>query len=375
MTSRSEEYYELYLQLGTYSAVARELNVDESSVRESLQRREAREKADPALRRGMDKLGMETPPSGGWIKTTKPDDDGNLYSYYVRGTPAAVASAQARIDGMADVFRSVPAVKLERLSSAPKGTAGLVGFIPMNDVHAGAYAWSAETGYGDWDLDIAVTRLKRWAGDLIAKMPTCAECILFFNGDMLHANDGKGMTPHSGHILDTDTRHAKVIDATTSAMIVVADMAAQKHGHIRVVIKRGNHDPEAYLALLQGMKWRYIDQKNVTVEEDPSPYWHYQFGKVFLFGHHGDRVQTKDLILKVSRDHRDEYGRSTFCYGWTAHLHKNDRDTIHGVKVERASCITEPDAHGAAWGNSAEMVAVIYHPDRGEVERYTRRNW
>ena len=33
------------------------------------------------------------------------------------------------------------------------------------------------------------------------------------------------------------------------------------------------------------------------------------------------------------------------------------------------------DAVAVLMGNSAEMLAVVYHPERGEIERYTRRNW
>jgi transposase-like protein len=368
-TRRGDEYFEAWERLHNYTAIAKEFGVDESTVRKSVKRRLEAQGADPAIARGMAAVGLETLPNGGWVKSTKPDDNGLLYSWYV--SPQREAEAADKAATMADLMRSIPAVKLKTTSE--RADVGKLGFIPLNDLHAGAYAWAPETGYVDWDIALAVTRLQDWVGTLVARMPVCDEVVLFYNGDTLHTNGEDPFTPASKHVLDKDGRHFKVIDMTASAIITTADLAAQKHGVVRLVIKRGNHDEDSYLALLLAAKWRYAEQPNVIVEEDPSPYWLYTWGEVMLFGHHGDRVKPDQLVMKMAADHPEVWGSTKHRVVWTAHKHHREMKQMLGATWEQASCLTAPDAYGAAWGSHALAQAVIYHKERGEIERYTVR--
>lgn len=370
--TKTDQYAEDYAVLGSYTAVARKHGVGESTVRHMLKRRAEREGVDPLVDSSMEYLGLDTVPHGGWIKSQTPDENGNLYSWYVK--PRTVeeeerkASLQASLD---DTFRNIPAVRLPK----PRETAAKdqLGFIPLNDLHGGLYAWGEETGYGDWDLSLATERLEGWVGQLVAKMPACQECILYFNGDTLHANGNDPFTPASKHVLDVDTRQFKVVDAIATSIITATDLAAQKHGHVRLVIKRGNHDEDAYLALLMAAKWRYREQDNVTVDLDPSSYWVYPFGKVLLFGHHGDKRKPQELVMKMMSDHREVFGKCKHAYLWTGHLHERAVKMFYGVQWEQASCLTEPDIFGAAFGSNAEARAHIYDAERGEIETYSVR--
>jgi len=365
------DYQEAYDRLGNFSAVAREFGVHESAVRRSLKSRWAREDLDPAVQQGMQASGLVNPPNGGWVKTHEKDEHGRTYSWYVRPEQAQGEDPAERVVG---IMRDIPAVRLPAPQKAGGGPR-LKSIIPINDLHAGSYAVAEETGYGDWDIHKATARLKDWIGTLILRMPVVEECILFYNGDTLHTNGRIPMTGTEGtsHVLDSDSRFFKVVDMTAAAMVVVADLAAQKHQHVRIVIKRGNHDEDSYLALLMAMKYRYRDQKNVTVEEDPSPYWAHQWGNNFWFGHHGDKVKPQDLVMKMASDFREEWGQSEHCVVFTAHKHEREMKTFRGAVWEQASCLTNPDAYGAYWGNQALAQAIVYDYEKGETDRFTRR--
>lgn len=380
--SKASEYQAALDRLGSFRAVSKEFGVNESTVRRAVKNWRKRSglpdlntvqglpagQVDPAVREAMQAVGAEDAPRLTWIKTKLPSDQGGTSYSVLMKTPDP--TEEQRLDRIRNTFMDVPPVKFKH-QEVQSFSKLMTGFIPLNDLHSGSYAWAQETGYKDWDLDKTMERLSTWTSRLYRRMPICRECILYFNGDTLHANDGKGMTPYSGNILDTDTRHAKVVDLTTACIIAAIDTALQHHARVRVVIKRGNHDPEAYLALLMGVKWRYFEQENVIVEENPSPYWAYQFGRVFLFGHHGDRVKPEMLAMKMAADHPVAWAQSEHRYIWTAHLHQRAMDTFPGVTWERASCITAPDAHGAAWGDNSMAQAIVYHDDEGEIERFT----
>ena len=168
------DHYNAWLEAGqSYRGAARALGVDESTTREAVKRFLARLNADPAIKAGMKAIGLDKVPAGGWIKSTEPDENGLLYSWYVKGEKEAEEAAQDLADRLHEVFSNLPAVTLP--GAANRSEDALVGLIPMNDIHAGAFAWGEETGYGDWDLKIATDRIKVWAGDLISKMPVCKE--------------------------------------------------------------------------------------------------------------------------------------------------------------------------------------------------------
>lgn len=370
--TKREAYDEAYAEAGNFAEVARRFNVSESTVRKELRLYWARLEADPSIKQGMKALNMEDLPDGGWVKSQKPDEFGRTYSFRFSTVKKTDDELMEEAERRAEVFRNVPAVILPKPKLQPVEQ-GLRGFIPLNDLHAGAYAWGAETGYGDWDLGKAVDRLTNWVGELVSDMQVVDECILYYNGDTLHANDSSAETPASKHRLDVDTRHFRTIDAITAAIIATVDMAAQKHRTVRVVIKQGNHDRDSYVGLLMGVKWRYYKEPRVIVETDPSPYWSYNFGKVFLFGHHGDRIKPEQLVLKMASDNREVWGQTKYSYVWTAHLHNRRVEQLYGTIIERASCLTNPDAHGAKWGENAQAMAIIYHPERGERKRFTVR--
>ena len=273
------KYHEYWIQNGqpSYSDVAAHFGVNESTARRSIQTKEKRlnsvDNAEQAVLDGMEALGFDGHPDGGWIKSQTPDKHGRTYSF--RFTRDNREEEEDKMQKIADLFTQTPPTLFtppepqnnERVKKA---------FVSINDLHSGALAWGLETGYGDWDLDIAMNRLTDWLCRLFDHIQKegVDEIILYYNGDTLHANGKVPMTATHGsdHILDVDSRHFKVVDVTGEQIIHTTDIAAQI-ADVRLVIKRGNHDGDSYLSLLQGAKWRYHNQENVTVEMNPNAYW------------------------------------------------------------------------------------------------------
>ncbi|WHM52933.1 thymidylate synthase [Sulfitobacter phage vB_SupP_AX] len=372
------KYHDYWLQNGqpSYSEVAKHFGVNESTARRSIQAKEqkieSRAEAEPAVINGMDTLGFEGQPHSGWIKSDKPDKNGNTYSYYFLNKEEEKTEAE-RMQQIADRFTGTSPVLFKRptLVLTPRIKKA---FISINDLHSGALAWGLETGYGDWDLPIAMTRLEDWLCRLFdhVEKEQVQEIILYYNGDILHANGQVPMTATHGsdHILDVDSRHFKVVDTTGEQIIHTTDIAAQI-ADVRLVIKRGNHDGDSYLSLLQGAKWRYANQENVTVELDPNAYWAHIFGKVALFGHHGDKIKPDRLVMQFLQRYRKEVADVEHITVWTGDKHHRKVEQFPGVMWEQASNWSEPDLYGSAYGETAMAQAVIYDELEGEVSRFT----
>lgn len=374
----SQTYYEMWISQGKppFTEIARQMNVNESTVRRSIKNHEkrlaSREQAENAVLGGMETLGFTGQPYQGWVKSQTPDEHGNTYSFYFLNREEE-ASQEERAEKIAALFTQTPPILFTPppllLSNRIKKA-----FISINDLHSGALAWGKETGYGDWDLPIAMDRLRVWLSRLLAHVQKegVQEIILYYNGDTLHANGQVPMTSTQGsdHILDVDSRHFKTVDTTGENIIATTDLAAQI-ANVRLVIKRGNHDGDSYLSLLQGAKWRYHNQPNVIVEMNPNAYWAHIFGKVAIFGHHGDRIKPETLIMKFLHSYRKDLTNVEHITVWTGDKHHRKVEQFPGVMWEQASNWSNPDLYGSAWGDQAMAQAVIYDEHEGEVSRFT----
>ena len=371
------KYHDYWLEQNkpSYASVAQHFGVNESTARRSIQLHQERlgsqDDAEQAILDGMEDLGFIGHPDAGWVKSQKPDKHGRTYSF--RFSRDNRKDEEAKMSAIADLFTGTSPV----LFTPPKPTNNTrirKAFISINDLHSGSLAWGKETGYGDWDLDIAMSRLKEWLTRLLnqVKEANVDEIILYYNGDTLHTNGQVPMTatPGSDHVLDTDSRNFKVVDTTGEEIIHCTDIAAQI-ADVRLVIKRGNHDGDSYLALLQGAKWRYYNQPNVTVELEPNNYWAHIFGRVALFGHHGDKIKPDRLVMQFLQRYRRDIAEVDHITVWTGDKHHRKVEQFPGVMWEQASNWCEPDQYGSDYGDTAMAQAVIYDEVEGEIERYT----
>lgn len=364
----------LYAEHRSSRKVAELLGIGASSVLRHVRAVERRGgMIDRAMQDAMDAVGAQYEPGVAWIKKKLGKGEGGTeFSVMVTRRKPIEEDAEDTISRLDELFRSVPPANLPPLVTTRDPASSRFALIPINDLHVGMYAWGDETGSGDWDTEIATARLVDWVGQLLATIPgDVGELVMLYNGDILHANDHTGMTPKNKHILDMDTRFLRTVDKTALAIITAADLAAQVFPRVRIVIRPGNHDTTAYVSLLMGVKWRYYQTPNVTVDASPGEFWAYRRGSTFLFSHHGDKAKPEQLVLAMASQFPEDWGASRHRYVWTGDKHHRASKRIGGAMWEQASAMTERDAYAAngAYTNSPELQAIIYSDARGEVAR------
>ena len=202
----------LYLQQSIDSssmrAAAKELNVNDGTIRQAVERVRARAAkmgyapdhdlnkptTAPFVVKGTSTLyGEDGQPKLQWVKT-------NL-------------DREAQLEIMRQAVEALcEDVKPAKAIPAPIDLNDqLLSVYPWGDPHVGMYAWADEVGE-DFDLKIAEQDMYNAVDYLVERSPPSKRGVLINLGDFFHYTNMVGTTERSGHILDRDSRTAKMID-------------------------------------------------------------------------------------------------------------------------------------------------------------------
>jgi len=361
MTPEQREALDAINTHGSQKKAAEALGISRGTLRGRLERAQKYQSADPAVQDAMSEVGMQDAGvlHSGWIKT----DGASLYFQMPR---------DAAVDDTADrIKEALEDVKPIRVISAPQNTDDdLLTLLPLPDAHLGMYAWGEETGE-DYDANIARDRILNGVGQCLASTPNAGEAVIVAMGDLLHADDQTNQTPQSKHQLDVDTRHFRNMDIAISTLAASVEAALGKYQKVSVVIQPGNHDQSAYMGVLFALSERYRENPRVSVQRKPGEFFVRQFGKCLIASHHGDKAKAERLVMYLADRWAEIWGKTKYRFLYTGHLHHHKSQDIGGVLWEQLRAITAKDAYATAHAYSAraEMQAITFHRDRGEISR------
>ncbi len=240
----------------------------------------------------------------------------------------------------------------------------------LTDYHIGAYSWHEETG-ADWDLNIAEKVLQNAVQELVSGSPNSEQAIFCQLGDFLHWDGLQAVTPTAKNILDSDGRFEKLTDIALEACLNVVNLLLRKHKKVHVIMAEGNHDLAGSVWLRLIMKRLFSDNKRVTVEDSPFPYYKFCWGNTFLGFHHGHLSRIKQMPGKFYSEFASEMGQSEYRYLHTGHLHLKEVIEEAGVVVERHPTLNARDAYGARGFSKIIRAAqaITYGKTGGEISR------
>lgn len=291
-----------------------------------------------------------------WVKTSKDPNFDDMHS--------AIEDAFSEYKGKADLITAPKTVTNSDLAT----------FYILSDHHLGLYAWRPEAG-ADYDVEIAAKILKESMGELVQSTPYSEQAIVLNLGDFFHSDNDENRTRRSGNALDVDTRYARVLQTGVELMIWTIDMALQKHKTVRVRNNQGNHDPYASLALAVALASFYANNPRVTVDVDPSPFFWWTFGKVFVSSTHGDMIRHTQMPGVMAAMKPKEWGNAEHRYIYLGHVHHQSvgGGESAGVVWETFRTLAAKDAWHRASGYSSgrSMVAITHHKETGEKYRHT----
>jgi len=369
-TKREFEILEAIHRCGGYRAAARELNTHDSNVSRAMNRLRFR-----AAQRGhAPEYDLTHPvPPAYTVKghSTLYDADGNMRLQWIKSNADQKMAEQMMREAMDAFCDELPRAKPVQITKTSK-LEDLLNLIPIFDYHLGMYSWHEETG-ADWDTAIAENLLVDWILAGVRMAPDAKTAILLQGGDFMHWDGMDAVTPASKHLLDADTRFAKLVRVAIRVLMRITNELLKKHDSVHVIMAEGNHDPASSIWLREWFAAWFEDEPRVTVDQSPDPYYCYEFGKTSIFVHHGHKKGVKSLDDVFAAKFREVFGRTKYSYGHMGHLHHKHVVESNLMIVEQHPTLAAPDAYASRGGMLSKRSAsvITYHKEYGEVGRIT----
>jgi len=303
--------------------------------------------------------------AGGWRHAY--DDDGKK----VESVRWSVPKQEATEDVLERIRAAFEGIEPAAPVAAPESVlADLCTVYPIADAHIGLLAWDRETG-SDYDTAIACERVRTWVAQCVASSPASGTAVILDVGDFTHADNDTYQTPRGKHVLDVDTRMFRTLDIGIATLAGAVESALTKHQTVHVRILPGNHNSTIYLAVMFALSERYRDDPRVIVHKEPSEFFLFEFGRVMLTAHHGDKAKADRLVHFVADEFAEAWGRTKYRFLFTGHLHSHKSQDIGGMKWEQLRAVAERDAYAVshAYSGRAQLQAITYDRTRGEVQR------
>lgn len=369
-TPRQLEFLAAIERTGSQRKAAKELSIARGTIGkaiESLKKRAA--KAGYSPEHDM----THTVPDGFLVKgvSTMYNKEGGIAAQWVKS--AIDRDRQEAI--MREAFEAM-ADSLPRVEPRPEPTgefdSNLMACYPIGDAHIGMLSWPEETGE-DWNLVIAERMHCTAMAHLVESAPRSEEATIINLGDWFHADNMEGVTTRSGHVLDMDSRYAKMARVGIKIMRQCIESALKKHKRVRVINAVGNHDDTSSLMLAICLANVYENEPRVVVDTTPTAFHYFRHGKVLVGIHHGHSARAERLPGVMAADRAKDWGETEYRYWWTGHVHHQSLKDYAGVSVESFRVLAAKDAY-AHWGGyraPRDMKCIVLHSEYGEVARST----
>lgn len=238
----------------------------------------------------------------------------------------------------------------------------------LSDFHLGMF--SNYDASGPWNTEIARKTLYRWIDHAVNNSLDSHTGFFLQLGDFFHANDTKGVTPASGHVLDTDMCWEDVISIGMEALEYALERMLQKHEHVHFINAEANHDPDAAKWVQRWFERLYRDNPRISVDCTKGGFYAYQWGNTAIFAHHGHARSLNDVSKTLTAMYPKIYGDTIHRYAHLGHFHHAKSKPVGDdglMEVQIHKTLAAKDQYAATRGYVAARGArtEFYHKEHG----------
>ena len=368
-TVRQLEILDAVILHGSHGKAAKALGVCKGTVQtaiEALRRKASRQGYSPEHDM------VHVVPDGYIVKgvSTYYNKEGKPSAQWVKSSADAKVQEQIMREAIEAMKEEIP--RLQPLEPPTSFNHQLLNCYVITDYHLGMLSWKEETG-DDWDIKIAEELIVKWFKQAIRQSPNSKQAIFAQLSDFLHFDGMDAVTPASKHLLDVDTRFAKLVRSAIRVLRIIIDMLLSKHEQVHIIMADANHDPVSQIWLREWFSVLYENEPRITVDKSPNPYNAFEWGNTALFFHHGHKRKVANVSEVFASQFREIYGRTKYAYAHMGHLHHLDIKENSMMIVEQHRTLAPADAYAArgGWLSGRDAKVITYSTQYGEVSRIT----
>lgn len=249
----------------------------------------------------------------------------------------------------------------------------VIPWFQIGDAHIGMLAHDAEVGH-NFDLKIAERELSVALKIMVDRAPKTERCVIQDLGDATHYDNNFGKTSTSGHDLDYDTRHRKMIEVYTRTFRRIIGFLLEKYKYVDFIVNQGNHSEvnDGWMAVF--LENVYENEPRLNVLDNRSVFIPYRMGNTFILCHHTHKCKPTQLAGVMANDFAHDWGETTYHYIDGGHIHHNMvTKELNGARFESFNQMAPSDkyAHDAGWRSRSLLTTVLRSKTYGEVGRFT----
>lgn len=265
-----------------------------------------------------------------------------------------------------EAARNLP--RLAPIAAPATSRHDLCNLATFSDYHLGMLARRAESG-ADWNVEIAERMLVAAFEDMISRAPPAGRLILNIQGDFLHTDGLKPVTPTHGHLLDADGSYSYMVRAAIRVLRRLVDIGLMTHGFVDVVFLPGNHDLAGQVWLRHMFSALYENERRLRVIDNETPYFVIEHGVNMLGFHHGHMKKSESLPLLFAARFAEIWGRTRYRFIHVGHRHHEEIKEFSGVRVVQHATLAAPDKHASdgGWDSDRQATLITYHSRLGKV--------
>lgn len=363
-------YLDAVLQVGSINGAARSLETHRNNIRQAVERVRLR-----AAKMGYAPEAHLTHPTTSpfVVKGTSTlyGDDGQPKLQWVKTNLDREAHLEIMRQAVEAICEDVKPTKA--IPAPPEVNEQLLSVYPWGDPHVGMYAWADEVGES-FDLEIAEQDMCNAVDYLVERSPPSKRGVLVNLGDFFHYTNMSGSTERSGHVLDRDSRTAKMIDVGVRILRRCIERMRQKHEIVEVINAPGNHD-ETFAHFLNIMfRTLYENEPRVVIHDAPTTRHYLRHGKCLIGVVHGHQTKDRELPGIMAAERPEDWGQTKHRVFFRGHHHHDNRVEYTGpcfVEMVRTLAPGDSFGVGGGWLSGRDMKCIVMHEEFGEQMRLT----
>ncbi len=347
-------------EFGSISEAARQVGMPRGTLQKRVNKaKRAGLHLSPGAHSAMEGAGLNgVEIKGGWRRVQH--EDGSFDT--VRWSAPSAEETRDFVEAIQEVLGDIKPLPPVTVTSHAAGK-GVCNFVPLADLHLGGE-------YGNPEYE---EQLNDLIDRTISRLPPAEKAHVIELGDLLDANDHKGLTPGGANPCDVvRDDHWGNMKLGLRIMDRVIQRLMPNHAQIEVDMVRGNHDETAYMGILMGLIERYRDNPQVKINDSIADYRIIVWGECGILPNHGDKAKWEALRDVWITDFADEWAATkTQRIILTAHFHSLKVQELAGVTCEgcRSTAKGNRYVHLNGWRSKRGLCAITLHKTEGEIDR------